>query len=93
MACTACRVTQGLNPDMPCRHDRENEVPAISWQETDPATHAFVAEIQDVLSVAKQRGIAQKHLRAAYQRGLKDAYKTEFVAATFAAEEQADGQP
>lgn len=91
MACPYCRTTNGLNPDMPCRHDKENQIPAINWQDTDPETHAFVADMQDVLSVARQRGIAQKHIRAAYRRGYFDGlFKSKPEPA---AEEQADGQP
>lgn len=44
----------------------------LTWAETSDEADALIEEMQDVLQVAQLRGIAEKHLRLAYDRGRLD---------------------
>ncbi len=75
MACKLCESAKPLSNPQPCRHEVENSKPTLMWRDSTPEIEALVSDMQNVLSVAKQRGIAKKHLDEAYKRGFQSAVK------------------
>jgi hypothetical protein len=68
MACELCQPQEN-----PCRHEQESKIPSVSSMQACQEAKDLVAEMNNLLRLDQLYGVAQKHLLAAYARGLQDA--------------------